>query len=56
LAAVNVAASLCGKPQLRITAEGLTEFERRRSAAVPTPEAPRRRRRRVVRVDFFPDL
>jgi hypothetical protein len=56
LKALNVAASLCGKPQLRVTQENLLEFERLRSAAVPTPEAPRRRRRRVTRVDYFPDL
>jgi excisionase family DNA binding protein len=55
LKAVNVAASLLGKPQLRVTAEALTEFERRRSAAVPTPEAPKRRRRRAAVIDYYPD-
>jgi hypothetical protein len=53
--AVNVAANLCGKPQLRVTQESLAEFERLRSAAVPTPEAPGRRRRRAATVDYFPD-
>jgi hypothetical protein len=55
LAAVNVASSLLGKPLLRITPEALAEFERRRSASVPTPEAPKRRRRRAAVVDYFPD-
>ena len=55
LAAVNVASSLLGKPQLRITVEALRQFEARRSAATPTPEAPKRRRRRAATVDYFPD-
>jgi hypothetical protein len=55
LAAVNVASSLLGKPQLRITAEALAAFEARRTAAVPTPEAPRRPRRRAAVKDYFPE-
>jgi hypothetical protein len=53
LAAVNVAAALSGRPQLRITAEALIAFEQQRSAG-PPPKPPRRRRR-TPQVDFYPD-
>jgi hypothetical protein len=53
LVAVNVAACLAGKPQWRITAESVKQFEQRRSS-VPTPK-PVRRRRQVAEVDFYPD-
>jgi hypothetical protein len=53
LAAVNTAASLCGRPQLRITPESLAAFERGRSAC--PPPAPPRRRWRTAAVDFYPD-
>jgi hypothetical protein len=53
LAAVNTAASLCGRPQLRVTPEALAAFERGRSAA-PPPALPRRRKR-TGQVDFYPD-
>jgi hypothetical protein len=53
LAAVNVALSLCGRAQLRITPEALAAFERGRSAA-PPPRPPRRRRP-VDLVDYYPD-
>jgi excisionase family DNA binding protein len=52
LAAVNVAAALCGRPQLRITPEALALFEQQRSAALP-PKLPRRRRR-AIQVDYYP--
>ncbi len=48
LAALNVASSLCGRPQLRITPEALDAFERRRSAAAAP--APPKRRRKVQQV------
>ena len=54
LAAVNTAAVVCGRPQLRITPEALAAFERSRAAA-PPPRPQRRRRRRTGEVDFFPD-
>ena len=53
LAAVNVAGSLCGRPQLRITPAAITAFERLRSAG--TPPAPRRRKKKTAKVDYFPD-
>ncbi len=53
LAAINTATVLCGRPQLRITAEALAAFERSRSAG--PPPKPARRRRRAVQVDYYPD-
>jgi hypothetical protein len=52
LVAVNVASALCGRPQLRITAEALAAFEGRRSAC--PPPSPVRRRRRTAQVDYYP--
>jgi hypothetical protein len=54
LAAVNVAATLCGRPQLRITPQALAEFERRRSAATIPPPKPARRRKQRQIVDYYP--
>jgi hypothetical protein len=51
LAAVNVASTLCGKPQLRVTPDALAAFERGRSAAPPPKPA---RRKRTTAVDFYP--
>jgi hypothetical protein len=53
LAAVNTAAALCGRPQLRITPEALAAFERLRSAA--PPPRPQRRRRWAAAIDYYPD-
>jgi hypothetical protein len=53
LVAVNVSSSP-GKPQWRITARSIEQFERRRSSA-PLPKAPRRRRV-PDEIDFLPDL
>jgi hypothetical protein len=53
LLAVNVATSLCGRPQWRVTRESVELFERRRSSA-PPPKAPRRRRRQAA-IDYYPD-
>ncbi len=53
LTAVNTASSVCGRPQLRITAEALAAFEQRRCAG--PPPKPAYRRRRAVQVDFYPD-
>jgi excisionase family DNA binding protein len=53
LAAVNVASSLCGRPQLRITPEALAAFEQSRAAGAPPK--PTRRRRRPAAVDYYPD-
>ena len=53
LAAVNVASSLCGRPQLRVSPEALAAFERARSAA-PPPKPPRRHRRSEL-IDYYPD-
>jgi hypothetical protein len=53
LVGVNVAATLSGRPQWRITAASVERFERVRSSA-PPPEAPRRRRR-LAMVDYYPD-
>lgn len=52
LIAVNVAASLSGRPQWRIPAESVEQFERRRSSA--PPPKPARRRKQTVEVDYFP--
>jgi hypothetical protein len=53
LIGVNVAASLSGRLQWRITRESVEAFERRRSSA-PTPKVPRRRKR-TTEIDFYPD-
>ena len=53
LSAINVASSLCGKPQLRVTAEALAAFERGRMAG--PPPKPVRRRRRPTTIDYYPD-
>jgi hypothetical protein len=53
LAAINTAATLCGKPRWVVTAEALAAFERRRAGG-PPPKAPRRRRRQAL-IDFYPD-
>jgi hypothetical protein len=52
LVGVNVAASLSGRPQWRITAESVEQFEGRRSSA-PPPRPARRRRKKVYR--YYPD-
>jgi hypothetical protein len=52
LIGVNVATTLAGKPQWRITPQSVEEFERRRSSA-PPPKPTRRRQRREL-VDFYP--
>jgi transposase len=53
LAAVNTASALCGRPQLRVTAEALAEFEKRRAGG--PPPRPRRRRRAPAALDYYPD-
>ena len=52
LAAVNVASTLCGRPQLRVTPEALAAFERGRSAA-PPPRPARRKRQPAGFIDYF---
>jgi transposase len=55
LSALNTADRRCGRPRFVVTADGLTEFERRRRAA--KPDAPKRKRRKKPSdfVDFYPD-
>jgi hypothetical protein len=53
LIGVNVARHLCGKPQWRITAESVAQFEQRRTSA-PPPKS-QRRRRLPEEIDYFPD-
>jgi hypothetical protein len=53
LVAVNVAATLCGRPRFVITPEALARFEKRREAAFPPK--PQRRKKPTGLVDFFPD-
>jgi hypothetical protein len=54
LIAVNVATTLSGKPQWRITPESMERFEKRRSSA-PTPKPAARRRRPAALIDYYPD-
>jgi hypothetical protein len=54
LVGVNVAANLAGKPQWRITAESVQQFERGRSS-LPAPNLQRRRRKPQNLVDYYPD-
>jgi hypothetical protein len=54
LIGVNVASKLIGRPQWRITAESVQQFELRRSSA-PLPKPQRRRSRQQRMVDFYPD-
>jgi hypothetical protein len=53
LAALNLATARCGKPRLVITPEAVAAFERGRQAA--PPPAPAKRRKRTVKVDYYPD-
>jgi hypothetical protein len=53
LVGINLATSISGRPQWRITPESVELFERRRSSA-PPPKPPRRRKRTDF-IDFFPD-
>ena len=53
LRGINLASNLAGKPQFRITAESVREFEERRST-VPPPK-PARRRKQKESIDFFPN-
>jgi excisionase family DNA binding protein len=55
LAAINTAATLCGRPRWVITPEALAAFERGRAATTPARRSTRRRRRRHVVEDFYPD-
>jgi hypothetical protein len=54
LKAINTATALCGKPRFVVLPDALAEFEKRRAAAQP-PKAPRRRRKRIDFVDYYPD-
>jgi transposase len=54
LAALNTAATLCGKPRWVITPDALTSFERRRTTTPPAPKPPRRKKRTGFK-DFLPD-
>jgi hypothetical protein len=53
LVGVNVASTLSGRPQWRIPAESVAQFEQRRSSAPPPKLA--RRRRQTDEIDYFPD-
>jgi hypothetical protein len=53
LVAVNLATTLSGRPQWRVTPESVEKFERRRTSA-PPPKPPRRKKRADL-IDFFPD-
>jgi transposase len=53
LAAVNTAAALCGKPRWVILPDALAAFEKRRAGG-PVPK-PKRRAKRPVQIDFYPD-
>src|SRR5262245_9461903 len=53
LIGINVARTLCGRPQWRITADAVAAFERRRCAA--TPRQGRRQGRRTDQIDYYPD-
>jgi hypothetical protein len=52
LVAINVAASLSGRPQWRISPEAVELFERRRSSTPPAK--PQRRRRQSQALDYYP--
>jgi transposase len=54
LEALDTADPHTGRPRYVVTAEALERFERSRSAARPKPQP--RQRRRVVPLDYFPDL
>lgn len=54
LIAVNVAATLSGRPQWRITVESVLQFERRRSSS-PVCQHKRRGRRKSELIDYYSD-
>jgi transposase len=54
LAAIDTADRRSARPRYVVTAESLAAFERSRSVA-PPPE-PARRKKRMTKVDYFPDL
>src|SRR5437667_12869674 len=47
LAAINTAATLCGRPRWVVTADTLAEFERRRTGGPPAKPARRCKRREL---------
>ncbi len=54
LTAINVAANLSGRRQLRITPESVAAFEKRRSSAsAPKPQSKRHRQAHLI--DYYPD-
>lgn len=56
LGALDTARRRCGRPRYVILPHHLAEFEHRRRAATPAAKpAPRRRQRRTVAVDYYPD-
>jgi excisionase family DNA binding protein len=55
LSALNTADWRCGRPRYVVTAEGLTDFERRRRAALSDAPKPKRRKKSSDFVDFYPD-
>jgi hypothetical protein len=53
LAAINTAATLCGKPRYVVTVEAIKRFDARRTVC-PPPKTERRRRQSGV-TDYYPD-
>jgi hypothetical protein len=53
LGALDVASNRCGRSRYIILPHHLSEFEMRRSAAMPK-KAPRQKKQRTL-IDFFPD-
>jgi len=54
LVGVTLAMDLSARPQWRVTQDSVELFERRRSSK-PLSKQPRRRGRRTLEVDYYPD-
>jgi len=55
LTALNTAERRSGRPRFVVTPEALAEFESGRLAATTNPSRPRRRKKPIDFVDYYPD-
>jgi len=51
--AINTATALCGRPRWVVIPDALAVFERRRASGPPL--VPKRKPRKTIAVDYYPD-